>query len=567
MLVPRIFGLERFVATDEAAWLNRSANFYYALGQREFAETYRNVSVAVFTMWINTFAFLIKFPGYRGLGQGYLGAFDVEWDSIFRDQHTSELSILATGRLLTVIALTIAVVLIFWYLKRLLGTVPALVSSLIFALDPFYVATSRTSHLDAPMGTFLILAILAYYTYLKPKGKWVDMIISGFAGALSLLSKLPGILTIPGVLGVSTIVLLSTFGKSLFKLGKRARKQIGSQLRLFAIWLLIYSLAFTIIWPAMWVHPLKTARKVILGPLNFLDTPEKTTGGTASMGSQDGTNPAVSQITKTITGTFHRLLFYINSYLWRTTPIILLGLIWLLFGYWFRWALLAKEDVRLLVRIMIFVAVFFVAVISIPSKISEKYIIPSYLALDVAAGIGWVALVALLGRHLKTKSVVSLPYILLFLVVAGQSILVWDHYPYYFSYYNPLLGGSKRAGKTRFVGVGEGLDQAAEFLNQMPNAEDLVVQSWYGRGPFSFFFKGKTITIPTGITWSDKFAERLAAADFLVVYTNQWYRRIPPELFDILEDIEPVHRVWLEGIEYVRIYRVKDIPLESYVNR
>ena len=126
-----------------------------------------------------------------------------------------------------------------------------------------------------------------------------------------------------------------------------------------------------------------------------------------------------------------------------------------------------------------------------------------------------------------------------------------------------MLGGSKRAGEIRFVGVGEGLDQAARFLNQMPDAENLRVYSWYGKGPFSYFFKGETATIPTGITWSEGFIHKLLSSDYLVVYTNQWYRQIPPELFDILEGVEPFHRVWIEEIEYTRIYKVEDIPLEG----
>ncbi len=86
--------------------------------------------------------------------------------------------------------------------------------------------------------------------------------------------------------------------------------------------------------------------------------------------------------------------------------------------------------------------------------------------------------------------------------------------------------------------------------------------AWYGKGPFSFYFNGKTSTISTDNTWFGNLDERLREADYLVTYTNQWHRRNPPELFALLDKVEPVHRVWLDGIEYVRIYKISDIPLD-----
>jgi hypothetical protein len=564
MLLSRIFELDSFVATDEVAWFNRSANFYYALGQREFADTYRNVSVAVFTMWINTFAFLLKFPMYRGLGQGYLGLYDKEWAPIFVENNVSELYVLTTGRFLMVIALIILGVFIFWYLKRLLGTIPALISFLIISLDPFYIALSRTSHLDAPMGTFLLLSILAYHTYHNSERKWIDLTISGGAGALSFLSKLPGMLVIPGVIGVSAITLISSYGKKTFQLSKKIWAQLFFHFKTFGIWLLIFFLVIMIIWPVMWVEPLQTMEKVFFGPMSFVDTEVESEVDIYETTTLKETKPSViSYIRGKTIKTLTHFNSYIKSFYWRTSPIVLLGLLWLLFGYLFKWDLLEKDSVRSLVRTLVFVAFYFTILISVPDKRGEKYIIPGYLALDIISGIGWVAAIGLLSKKFKTKYQKVLTYALLFLVVVIQSIGVWDNYPYYFSYYNPILGGSKIAGEVRFVGVGEGLDQAAKFLNQMPDAENLRVYSWYGKGPFSYFFKGKTAIIPTGIIWSEDFIYKLRSSDYLVVYSNQWHRQTPPELFDILEGVEPFHRVWIEEIEYVRTYKVEDIPLDG----
>ena len=40
ILLPRAIKLDQFVTADEHLWLNRSANFYFALGQRDYAVIY-----------------------------------------------------------------------------------------------------------------------------------------------------------------------------------------------------------------------------------------------------------------------------------------------------------------------------------------------------------------------------------------------------------------------------------------------------------------------------------------------------------------------------------------------
>jgi hypothetical protein len=52
--------------------------------------------------------------------------------------------------------------------------------------------------------------------------------------------------------------------------------------------------------------------------------------------------------------------------------------------------------------------------------------------------------------------------------------------------------------------------------------------------------------------------------DYLVTYINQWKRRIPERLIDALESVPPEHTIWINEIEYVRIYKVDDLPQEFY---
>jgi len=326
------------------------------------------------------------------------------------------------------------------------------------------------------------------------------------------------------------------------------------------IWLLIFILVIFIVWPVMWTQPLQTMKTTLIAPFLFAevdaDIPQNITS------EEEDANVNIGLINK-INDIVERFYIYITYlFVWRTSPIVLLSLFLLIPGYWFKWGLLGRENARSLVRLLFCLALYFTLFVSTSYKYSEKYIVPVFLAADIAAGMGWIAAIGTISEKIAIPKRRLFTYTCLSFIFIIQSLLVWDHYPYYFTYYNPLLGGSKRAGEVRFIGVGEGLDQAAAYLNQLPDADNLRVLAWYGKGPFSFYFNGKTSTISTDNTWFGNLDERLPKADYLVTYTNQWHRRYPPELFALLDQVEPVHRVWIDDIEYVRIYKISDIPLE-----
>jgi len=54
-------------------------------------------------------------------------------------------------------------------------------------------------------------------------------------------------------------------------------------------------------------------------------------------------------------------------------------------------------------------------------------------------------------------------------------VWTWLNHPYYFSYYNPLLGGGPSAVKTVQIGSGEVLDMAMAYLNHKPNPQEQVI--------------------------------------------------------------------------------------------
>jgi hypothetical protein len=147
--------------------------------------------------------------------------------------------------------------------------------------------------------------------------------------------------------------------------------------------------------------------------------------------------------------------------------------------------------------------------------------------------------------------------ILLVCLLGIQAYSALQTYPYYLSYYNPLLGGSRKAPAVMQIGWGEGIDQAARYLNQKPGAESLHVSSWYSAGSFSYFFNGHTRFIGYQSDLTQPEMENFLTSDYAVIYIHQWQRGLPKPILDYVSQLTPEHAIWINGLEYVRIYKIR----------
>ena len=173
LLVPRLFALDRFVAVDEVNWMHRSANFYSALVQGDFAGTLVNRTPGVITTWIESAAFRLKAPSYV-VSQDVQRTSYYMFELVISEMGVSPLEILTTARVLMVLFLSAVLLVCFYYAVRLFGLVPALVGFLLLAFDPFITALTRTSHLDAPQAVLMLLSLLSLSSYLFVKPRWAD---------------------------------------------------------------------------------------------------------------------------------------------------------------------------------------------------------------------------------------------------------------------------------------------------------------------------------------------------------------------------------------------------------
>ena len=137
-----------------------------------------------------------------------------------------------------------------------------------------------------------------------------------------------------------------------------------------------------------------------------------------------------------------------------------------------------------------------------------------------------------------------------------QAASALSTYPYYLSYYNPLIGGSRVAPQVMQVGWGEGLDQAARYLNQKPGAAKLKVISWYATGPFSYIFEGFDRSLWYTSNLDAEQWEKFITSDYAVIYISQWQRGLPKPVLDYVAQLTPEHTVWIDGLEYARIYKL-----------
>ena len=243
-LIPRVVALDRFVTADENLWITRSANFYCAVSQGDWKNTFQRQHPGVTTTWAGTLAFLAVGPGYADDCRQIALA---EHEQVLRDHGIDPLRLLQAGRLVMVLFNTGALAIAFLYARRLIGPLPALIGFTLIAFDPFHIALSRLLHLDGLLSSLMLLAMLAIGSYLRRR-RASDLVVSGIAAGLSCLTKSPGILLIPFV---AVAELLSYW-----------RTRRTTPVAALALWGIVAAATFAALWRAMWVEPVNTVYRV-----------------------------------------------------------------------------------------------------------------------------------------------------------------------------------------------------------------------------------------------------------------------------------------------------------------
>ncbi|KAA3644636.1 MAG: hypothetical protein DWQ07_14570 [Chloroflexi bacterium] len=550
IFIPRSTDLDRYVTIDEPAWLVYAGNFYYALGQRDWPGTYQREHPAVTLSWIGAAGFLAEFPDYRGLGQGQFDSFK-KASLFYRDNGVPPIDLIATSRLMLVIVNSLVLTLTFWVLKRLVGRWPALLGFTLLAFSPFHIAHIQIFHTDALMGTFMFLALAAFLAYLLKGRNRSDLVIAGVATGLAWLTKAPSAILLP----IFGLILLLHEANKLRNGQERptvmwAWRQLVTPLGIIVI---LAGLVFVTLFPAMWTDPLGTISQMF-SKVGFYSE----SGGTGLRIFFNG---------EVVSHERPSLFFYPITYLWRSTPVTLIGV--LLSGL-FLLPVFRRNSEENTSHTVVFIWLYllvFTIWLTLPARMFDRYFHPFFGPAAFVAGVSWFALF----RWLRAQSNLFMARYagaaLLLFVVSIQVISTTNVYPYYLSHYNQMLGGQEKAQDVMMIGWGDGLDLAADYLREQPNAEEARILTWYGTGSFSYFwFTEKTVTT-LDMTWNEEYSNEYQNADYAIIYFQQIQREAPKTLLDFLNQHEPEHTISINGLDYIWIYNLKELPEPEFTSQ
>ncbi len=572
-LIPRLPDLDRFLTADEFLWVDRSRNFLAALTNPAFqcdsvvekwgfvaeglACTLRTGHPGVTTMWTGTFGFIL-----RWLWQGQPVSLHEYVVAI--STNPLDAGVIAWERLGTVLITSLWVVAVYWLVRRLLGPAIALVGAILIALDPFHIALSRVIHHDALSTTFMTLAVLCMFIYWGQQTDRRWLLLSGMLAGFGFLSKSPALYLMPFValtglwFAVKEIRRQQETAPPQFPpKGKRfiqvSLKILGRTILDGLLWFAVAAAIFVIFWPAMWVVPLETLETV------FFIGSKYATGGHAKgnyfLGSISH-DPGP--------------LFYPITWLYRISPLVLPGLIALITASLLRknrnnqstspthsqFTIHNSQFIHYLPLILLFILGYYL-LMTIGEKKQDRYFLPVYPWFNLIAAVGWLTFFAWLRQRFTFHALrFTLPVVVI-LALLVNGLLVSLNYPYYFTYYNPLLGGIRQAEKLLTIGWGEGLDLAADYLNKKSDAETTRVASWY-QSTFAPYYEG------TAISYSEE-KGKVLAGDYAIFYINQTQRRFPDDiLFEYFENrFEPEQTITLHGINYAWIY--PSLGIDHYI--
>jgi 4-amino-4-deoxy-L-arabinose transferase-like glycosyltransferase len=547
----RVAALGSFITADEPGWIDRSGWFTSGLlfpddrcpsvqpgrafGTKGWGCTLQSGHPGVTTMWGGSLGLLLYY-----WQTGRFTGLDLRTILQTINPDSFDAALIAPVRLPLTIVNGLFLIPFYLLLRRLLNKRIAFLATLLLALTPSHVALSRILGHDALTTTFLNLALLAMVGYWLRGWRWYWLLLSAVLTALACLSKSLGWFMVPFAALVGGLNLFYRWHSGHWQ----GWPDIWRLLRELVLWNVMVWLTFIVCWPAMWVIPIEVIQTVFSIGVELAEA-----GHTHYFLGQVSSDPGP--------------LFYPISWLFQASPIEVVGLVALLvavgrssrrqFSVFFRQQI-TNHPIEIAFGLF---AVTFLLFETVITKKMQRYFLPALPVIDVYAAIGllWLINVPLRQEHQavhRWRVALLGSFILLI-----QGWLLWTNYPYYSTYYNPLLGGARGAARLITLGWGEGLDQAATYLNNQPKADSLNIAVCGYKRALNPFFVGDSPGYAAQ-TWE------VMEADYLVYYLAHLQRNLCEDTWSYFQQHStPVHRVSLQGVDYVLIYHN---PIEQRIH-
>ncbi|MDP3997083.1 MAG: hypothetical protein U1C49_02475 [Candidatus Andersenbacteria bacterium] len=368
----------------------------------------------------------------------WLGALTVR----FNDWQTKKLPLALGQALLIALAGYLA-----W---RLWGKTTAFFLTLLLALNPHLIAQARVYGTDGLLPVLIIISFLSLWLWQKTNANRY-LFLSGFASAAAVLSKLPGLIIVPLLLIAIALYLIPQKGTVKHKIQNTIYKTL--------LWLLAFLVGAILILPSLAITPAAVID-------NILET-FRSEGYTTLHAYGSNYYPRV-------------LLFF-------STPLELLSVFLIPVALLIhRRSKSSPPPTRHLLWLLATAAFFYLAM-SLGDKKGYRYLVPVFSLLDVALAItvAWL-ITALVNRKVRRAATIALGIFAALFTI--QLLDIINIYPHVLAYTNPIT--RNRIGEMQY-GWGEGLDEAAAYLNAKPNASELTVASYYPN-EFGHYFIGET---------------------------------------------------------------------------
>jgi len=544
----RILPIGRYVTPDEPIWVYRAIRFADALSAHDWGAIPATGHPGVTTMWLGAAGVAVQ----RLLDPaGSVTHLDwirhLAWLAPENGEAFRHLAFfLPAGRVTVAVVTTLGLVALYPLLARVFDRRTALLTVGLLAIDPFLIGHSGLLHTDALLATFILLALATALRGLQQPRHVVWPALSGTFTGLALLTKTPAIVLLPFILLLQATSILppqsplsmlnsrphtpqpdSTNHTPIRFLGRRSpitrhppsatghwtlvirhwSLDIGHWSLNIGHWLLVIghcslfllSAAITCLalYPRLWADPAGT-----LGTLSaFAGKHVEMVQRPIFFAGQMTYDPGAA--------------FYPAVLLFRISPVALVGLV---AGLVVLGRLPAER--RFIFLLSIAFAVTFGALMTLGAKKHDRYLLPAFPVLTLAAALGIGEAVdryigklgnraAHMDANLPTYQSTNLPIsqstnppisqptnfpVYPLLIIGFQTLITLLFLPYPLTAFNPLAGGPWVAARVLPVDWGEGMGAAARWLNHLPNAEQLTVAA-SSVPSFAPLFEGRTLPL------------------------------------------------------------------------
>ena len=494
----RLPGLGSFMTVDEEAWMLRSGEFWHKLVRLgDPGGTYLTTHPGAPTMWLAGAGIFLQ--------EARLG-FHIDQSNL------SHFRLVATLPIAVVTSLLVA--LIALWSKNFMPASGAIGVGVVLATTPYLSGMSQIAHLDALQALFMLTSFVAFCSYWSRKRlRWLAG--AGVFAGLALATKMAvGAWLLPVFVAITVLQMRQGF---------RLRWRLLVRITGFTAG--VTALALFAAWPALWEKT--DLSGYIERDIGRVITQEHT----ALEVSREPIAP-ISFYGRTLLGRvpIHTQLFFIAACLLvvratvRREAVTRSPLLWL-----------------------VLYVIGFLVILTFVAKKADRYALPALSALSLIAGwLGAVAWERALRRFAVRWRKPSAA--LLVLLLTAIPLLLSPHASAYTTTFGPSVLPLPQQG------WGQGLEEAADWLNDHPLASTLRVATWYP-GVLRTYFVGETFSL------SSRHDDRMS---YVVTYRNMEGREqddIASNVLDELVDRTPVHAIAIQGVPHVWIYQTDSLVL------